>query len=215
MRIRRTAGADSASSIIVTGNDSVRSMNRPTVASMKPPEKPETMPSTTPMSTVKNVAVSAMPSDQVMASISRDNRSRPVDGSTPSGWSQLMPPKLPCGLTPSSDKRSWWNSLGLSTPTATRIGAAMAHSTMMVEPTNEIIDSLSERNRATASCKGERPATLVAPSNEASAAASSPWASRSEVSDTWSPPAGWAGGTVPHRLSALYVTQAAPQVARR
>ena len=126
-------------------------MNRPTVASTRPPEKPEMMPSTTPIRTVMRVAVRAMPSDHVMASISRDSRSRPVEGSTPSGWSQLIPPNRPVGFTPSSARRFWWNSLGFSTPTATRIGAAMAHSTIRVVTTRDTMESLSPRNRASAS----------------------------------------------------------------
>ena len=46
----------------------------------------------------------------------RVRMSRPLTGSTPSGWSQLMPPNVPFGASVSGLIRSWWNSFGWIQP---------------------------------------------------------------------------------------------------
>ena len=151
---RRSAGCrcrDSASSIRVGGNDSVRSMKRPMTASIQPPVKPAMMPSTAPTTIAISVADSAIASEKVMPYQSRDSTSRPVPGSTPSGWSQLMPPKLA--------DRAGRRSTGRSGPggSVVRVEHPELHQERRGDrgqrcrattTTNEIIESLSWRNRS-------------------------------------------------------------------
>ena len=53
------------------------------------------MPITAPMTTAMHASPRAIASENVMPYQIRDSTSRPVPGSRPSGWSQLIPPKLP------------------------------------------------------------------------------------------------------------------------
>ena len=77
---------DIASSMIVCGKQSQRSMIRPMIASTQPPEKPAMIPSTTPITIAMRAAVSEIASEKVMPYQSRLSRSRPTPGSTPSQW---------------------------------------------------------------------------------------------------------------------------------
>jgi hypothetical protein len=123
-----TSVVDSARSISVWGNDSVRSMSRPTAPSTKPPTKPETIPRTAPTVTAIMVADSAMARENVMPRMSRDRTSRPVPGSMPSGWLHVIPLSGPSGIPPPSTSRYFavlWKANGCSTPSITRNGAAM------------------------------------------------------------------------------------------
>ncbi len=120
---------DSASSISVSGNERVRSVRRPMAPSMKPPTNPEMMPRMAPSATATSVAVSAMASEEVIPSHSRDITSRPVPGSTPRGWLQLIPLNPPRGIEPALMSRTvllLWKEYGSSTPNLTRSGAEMA-----------------------------------------------------------------------------------------
>ena len=73
----------------------------------------------------------AMASENVRPYQISDSTSRPVPGSTPSGWSQLTPPRRPIGRVFSSRRLPspvLWNLYGDRTPVFTRIGAASAGS---------------------------------------------------------------------------------------
>lgn len=93
---KATPRLESASSIRVWGKESVRSTARPMIESVQPPLKPEMMPRTVPRPIAMKVADSAIASEgSRMPYQTRDRTSRPVPGSTPSGWSQLTPPNFP------------------------------------------------------------------------------------------------------------------------
>lgn len=118
---------ESASSISVAGKDRVRSIARPMNESTQPPVKPAMMPSTAPTQIEIRVAERAMASEKVRPYQTRESTSRPVWGSTPSGWSQLMPPSFPVGRPPEAGSvSSWWKVVGSSTPIFTRNGAEIA-----------------------------------------------------------------------------------------
>ena len=55
------------------------------------------MPMTTPMTTASAVARNAMSSETWAPLTTRLSTSRPVTGSTPSGWARLIPPNGPFG----------------------------------------------------------------------------------------------------------------------
>src|SRR3954471_11523440 len=135
-------GADSASSIRVEGNDSVRSIARPMRPSTQPRVKPAMMPSTVPITIASVLASSESVSDSVVPSQTRDSTSRPVPGSTPSGWLQLTPPSLPLGRV-NSFSRCWLKLYGSSTPKCTRNGAEIAATKYSTTTTSDTIESLS------------------------------------------------------------------------
>ncbi len=64
------------------------------------------MPSTTPMTTAMIDAETETTSENVMPSQIRLSVSRPIPGSTPSGWDQLIPHQSPIGRL-SGPIRSW------------------------------------------------------------------------------------------------------------
>ena len=68
--------------------------------SRKPPREAGDDAIAVPNMTVRSAAVSAMVSESVVPSMRRERTSRPVVGSTPSGWLQLMPPPAPVGMPP-------------------------------------------------------------------------------------------------------------------
>ena len=54
-------------------------------------------PKKTPMTTASGVARNAMSSEYCAPTTIRASMSRPVTGSTPSGWARLIPPNAPLG----------------------------------------------------------------------------------------------------------------------
>ncbi len=89
----------SESSIRVLGKLRTRSMNRLIHQSVRPRAKPAMMPRMTPTTSEKTVARIATVSEVVSPVRMRAKMSRPVPGSTPSGWAQLMPPPKPRAAT--------------------------------------------------------------------------------------------------------------------
>ena len=55
------------------------------------------MPKKVPSATASTVDRNAMSSEYWAPTTIRANRSRPVSGSTPSGWARLIPPNAPLG----------------------------------------------------------------------------------------------------------------------
>jgi hypothetical protein len=89
------------------------------------------MPIAVPKATARTVADSAIAREKEMPYHIRDSTSRPVPGSTPSQWSEEMPPRSPLGMPPSETSRRLSSPLlcklsGSITPNFTRNGARIA-----------------------------------------------------------------------------------------
>lgn len=88
---------DSAIANSSSGNARNTFISQLSALSTQPPANPATSPIVTPISTDNSVEPAAMSSENCDPTSTRESRSRPLPGSTPSGWAQLTPPNAPTG----------------------------------------------------------------------------------------------------------------------
>ena len=102
------------------------------------------------MTMESNVASSAISSELVAPTKVLASRSLPLIGSTPNGWAQLMPPKMPMGREYSGSIRFELKPLGLMIPNEFMIAAATATSSRTITTMAPVTAALSRLNRAQA-----------------------------------------------------------------
>ena len=126
-------------------------------------------PITTPMPTASAVDRKAMISDTRAPLTIRASMSRPVTGSTPSGWARLIPPNDPYGRLYTGSIRFEWYVVGF----CTRSGPKMATRMRKITTAPPAMATLSRRSRIQAICPRERP-SIALPDTDTAASGSGP-----------------------------------------